>query len=347
MSTPQPISQRSLERASFIAITAVIFFTIFFHLGTPFITILFGYLLLHYLGKVLPKKAAILVFTVLGLVLFSLFVNFTREAVVALPRAIEKAMPSLNLLMKDINDGLKGFGMTPLFEDFDGLKTSVGALNDEVMVVARFAKVFSLEFVYVIIALVATCGIFSTREIDLGTESYAIRNNLYSGFTSKLATRFRNFFISFHTIMGAQVVISAVNTFFTGLFILSLSLFGTPMPYAFVIIVITFLCGLLPIIGNLISNTIIFCIGLTQSIQLGVISLSYLIILHKFEYFLNSRIIGGRIKNPMWLTLLSLLVGERLGGVPGMILAPVILNYCKLEGARVPVEEPPQRAPTS
>jgi predicted PurR-regulated permease PerM len=137
--------------------------------------------------------------------------------------------------------------------------------------------------------------------------------------------------------MGAQVVISLVNTFFTGLFIVGLSLFGAPLPYSFVLIVVTFLCGLLPIVGNLISNTVIFGIGLTQSVQLGVISLSYLIILHKFEYFLNSKIIGGRIKNPMWLTLLSLLIGERLAGIPGMILAPVILNYCKLEGSKIEV----------
>jgi predicted PurR-regulated permease PerM len=115
------------------------------------------------------------------------------------------------------------------------------------------------------------------------------------------------------------------------------------MPYPFVLITVTFLCGLLPIIGNLISNTVIFCVGLTQSIQLGIIALSYLIILHKFEYFLNSRIIGGRIKNPMWLTLLSLLIGERLAGIPGMILAPVILNYCKLEGSNVPVKPPLER----
>jgi predicted PurR-regulated permease PerM len=345
MSTPHLISHRTLDRASFFAIAGIIFSIIFFRLGTPFITILFGYLLLHYLGKVLPKKVAILTFIVLVLILFSLFVNFTREAVVALPKAIEKAMPTLNILLKDVNEFLKHIGFTPFFEDFEGLKSSFGALNDEVMVVARFAKVFSLEFVYVIIALVATCGIFSTKEIDLGTDSYAIRNNLYSGFTSKLATRFRNFFISFHTIMGAQVAISAVNTLFTGLFVVSLSVFGAPMPYAFVIIVVTFLCGLLPIVGNLISNTIIFCIGLTQSIQLGVISLAYLIVLHKFEYFLNSRIIGGRIKNPMWLTLLSLLVGERLAGVPGMILAPVVLNYCKLEGASIAVATPSDGEP--
>jgi predicted PurR-regulated permease PerM len=45
----------------------------------------------------------------------------------------------------------------------------------------------------------------------------------------------------------------------------------------------------------------------------------------------------------MWLTLLSLLVGERLAGIPGMILAPVILNYLKIEGTKLQVEEAPKR----
>jgi len=39
----------------------------------------------------------------------------------------------------------------------------------------------------------------------------------------------------------------------------------------------------------------------------------------------------------MWLTLLGLIVGERLMGIPGMILAPVVLNYLKLEGSQVAV----------
>jgi predicted PurR-regulated permease PerM len=138
--------------------------------------------------------------------------------------------------------------------------------------------------------------------------------------------------------MGAQVVISAVNTFFTGLFLIVLYLCNYPLPYSFVIVVVTFLCGLLPIVGNLISNTVIFFIGLSQSVNLGIIALTYLVVLHKFEYFLNSKIIGGKIKTPMWLTLLGLLAGERLGGVPGMILAPVILHYCKFEASAVPYQ---------
>jgi len=130
--------------------------------------------------------------------------------------------------------------------------------------------------------------------------------------------------------MGAQLIISLINTTLTAIFITSVSL-----PYAGVVVVVTFLCGLLPIIGNLISNSVIVGIAFTISPKLGLIALVFLVVLHKLEYFLNSKIIGKRIKNPMWLTLLALLLGERLMGIPGMILAPVILNYIKVEAANI------------
>ncbi len=107
------------------------------------------------------------------------------------------------------------------------------------------------------------------------------------------------------------------------------------MKYSVVIIGVTFLCGLLPVVGNLISNTIIVGFGFTISPQLALTALIFLVVIHKLEYFLNSRIIGGRIRNPVWLTLLALIVGERLMGIPGMILAPVILHYIKVETSQV------------
>ena len=67
-------------------------------------------------------------------------------------------------------------------------------------------------------------------------------------------------------------------------------------------------------------------------------ALAFLVIIHKIEYFLNSKIIGRRIQNPMWMTLLGLILGERLMGVPGMILAPVILHYIKMETSRLAVD---------
>ncbi|HEY4757335.1 MAG TPA: AI-2E family transporter, partial [Chthoniobacterales bacterium] len=102
---------------------------------------------------------------------------------------------------------------------------------------------------------------------------------------------------------------------------------------------ITFICGLLPIVGNLVSNTIIVCLAFTVSLKVALLALIFLIAIHKLEYFLNSKIIGDRIRNPVWLTLLALIIGERLMGIPGMALAPVVLNYLRLELSKVEVPE--------
>jgi len=96
---------------------------------------------------------------------------------------------------------------------------------------------------------------------------------------------------------------------------------------------LTFLCGLLPVVGNLISNAIIVGIAFTVSPKEALVALIFLVCIHKLEYFLNGKIIGRRINNPLWLTLLALVLGERLMGVPGIILAPVVLHYVKVEAS--------------
>jgi predicted PurR-regulated permease PerM len=278
----------------------------------------------------MTKGLAVLCFCCLTLFLFWLFINSLHQAVGVLPLTAQKAIPMLVELANK-----NGFDLP--FSDSGTLRSFVvEELRDRLTHLVKFAQLSTKEFLYVIIGLVVTCGIFVQRTIDLGAGNYKIRHNIYSAFTDAISKRFTNFFTSFHTVMGAQVIISTVNTFFTGLFLVILYLCDYPLPYSVVIVVVTFLCGLLPIVGNLISNTVIFFIGLSQSMNLGLLALTYLIVLHKFEYFLNSKIIGGKIENPMWLTLLGLLAGERLGGVPGMILAPVVLHYCKFEASALP-----------
>jgi predicted PurR-regulated permease PerM len=41
----------------------------------------------------------------------------------------------------------------------------------------------------------------------------------------------------------------------------------------------------------------------------------------------------------MWLTLLGLVLGEKLMGIPGMILAPVVLHFIKVEASKSKLNE--------
>lgn len=147
-----------------------------------------------------------------------------------------------------------------------------------------------------------------------------------------LTQRATNLVIAFRDVVFAQVKISAVNTVLTGIFLLVvLPLFGVYLPLAKTLVVATFVVGLLPVVGNLISNTLIFVMGLSISLWVAVAALAYLIVIHKLEYFLNARIIGTQIRARAWELLIAMLFMEAVFGAPGLIAAPIYYAYLKRE----------------
>jgi predicted PurR-regulated permease PerM len=138
--------------------------------------------------------------------------------------------------------------------------------------------------------------------------------------------------LAFRRVVFAQFWISAINTVFTALYLaVVLPGFGVNLPFTKTLIVVTFVAGLLPILGNLISNTVIFVVSLSQSLFVALGSLAYLIAIHKLEYFLNARIIGSHIRARAWELLLAMLVMEAAFGIPGLVAAPIYYAYLKDE----------------
>ena len=156
--------------------------------------------------------------------------------------------------------------------------------------------------------------------------------------TVLLNARCANLVTAFHDVVFAQVKISAVNTLLTGIFLLVvLPLFGIYLPLAKTLVAVTFVVGLLPVVGNLLSNTLIFVVGLSISLGVAISALAYLIVIHKLEYFLNARIIGTQIRARAWELLIAMLLMESIFGAPGLIAAPIYYAYLKreLEAARL------------
>lgn len=137
---------------------------------------------------------------------------------------------------------------------------------------------------------------------------------------------------AFEQIVFAQVRIAAINATFTALFLfVALPLAGVRLPLSKTMVAITFVAGLLPVIGNLISNTVLVVVGLSHSLNVAIASLVFLITIHKLEYFLNAKIIGTHIDARAWELLAAMLVMEAVFGVPGVIAAPVLYAYLKRE----------------
>ena len=150
--------------------------------------------------------------------------------------------------------------------------------------------------------------------------------------TREFADRSFRLSIAFRQVVFAQIWISGINSTLTALYlIVFLPLFGIELPFTKTMIVLTFVVGLLPILGNLISNTVIFIVSLSHSLGVAFAALAYLVVIHKLEYFLNARIIGSQIRAKAWEMLLAMLFLESAFGIPGLIAAPIYYAYMKSE----------------
>jgi predicted PurR-regulated permease PerM len=301
------------------------------HLGTPLLALLFSYFALRKLVYFTKSKWLALIFFVLAAAGIAYAAgHFTRAALKALPEMADSSIPSASAWAQARQIELP-------FTDFESLRALiVDTIKEEahyMQNVAHFAGSTTAMLVFILIGIVAAASLFFNSRLDLYPDMHAVKNNLYSALSDEIATRFRGFYESFATVMGAQMTISLINTLLTAIFVLIIRL-----PNAALVIPITFLCGLVPIVGNLVSNTIIVFLAFTMSLKTALVALVFLIAIHKLEYFLNSKIIGDRIRNPVWLTLLALIIGERLMGIPGMILAPVVLNYLRVEMSKIELQ---------
>ena len=296
------------------------------HLATPFIVVMFACFLLGKLAFFRKKWIAIACFLVLAAAIFFGFAMFLqKQASVVLPKIVATAIP----LVVDYaakHDIELPFQDLPSLKDFavDSVKETLGYLGN-------FAKIATKEFALLVMAVVVGIGIFINPKLDQEGEPHSKKTNLYSVYCALISERFAAFYRSFERVMGAQLIISTINTVLTAIFV-----YSTSLPYAHMVVGLTFLCGLLPIIGNLVSNALIVGIAFMVSPSFAMAALVFLIVVHKLEYFLNSKIIGSRIRHPMWLILLGLILGEQLMGIPGMILAPVVLNFIKTESMQIP-----------
>ncbi len=325
-------------RFSFIFMGLLLVGVIGLHLATPLLAALFSYLALNKLvftGRSAGKWLAVCAFIIIIAGAAYALGYFGRQTIKALPEIADRSIPSVITWAKQR-------GIELPFTDYDSLKDqAVETLKNQAQYwgsFAKFARGATSNALFLLAGCVVAISLFLNPRFELDTpRTTQGPRNLYTAYFSEVTRRFSALYLCFRTVMGAQIIISAINSVLTGIFVTVLG-----FPYAVVIVGATFICGLLPVVGNIISNTVVVLVGFTISPRMALFALVFLITIHKLEYFLNSKIVGWRIRTPLWLTLLGLIVGERLMGVPGMILAPVILNYIKVEASAFDTKPDPE-----
>jgi predicted PurR-regulated permease PerM len=137
---------------------------------------------------------------------------------------------------------------------------------------------------------------------------------------------------AFRQIVAAQFWIAAFNSFLTAIFLLAiLPHWNLTLPYTPALITLTFIAGLVPIVGNLLCNAVITIVGLSVSPVAAAACLGFLILIHKAEYEINAKVVGQRTHMGVWELLAVMFVAESVFGPAGLVAAPLFYAYLKKE----------------
>lgn len=334
MSTPLPtVTQRQIQLASW-AITLLLLFLV---VKLRLVAALFAGLLVYELVQVLAPRlrignlaagrakmvaVAILAGIIVGIL--SLGVLST----VAFFRSGSESLPKLTRMMADVLEGSRQklpHGLAAyLPEDIVDLKLGTATwLRDHVSDLRLAGEAVVRKLAHILIGM-AIGALLALRE--------ALPDQTLGPLAMALEERADRFGAAFRNIVFAQLRIAGLNAILTGLYLgLALPLCGIDIPFTKTLVVLTFVAGLLPVVGNLISNTVIVVVSLSVSLELAVASLTFLVVIHKLEYFVNARIIGSRINARAWELLIAMLAMEAAFGMVGLVAAPVYYAYLKGE----------------
>lgn len=316
------------RKASYLLFAASLALVAVFKLGPCLVAALASYMILDLTERRLrdlgtrprvSRLSAVIVFLVLATLLTWVFGRFLTVGLERLPELMDRVLPRLAGLAADRGVEFPAENARELRD------LIVQNARENARAVGRTSGLLGRGFFQIVI------GIFIAGLRFLTPEQEEDRGSLYDALRLEFLDRVTLFVRSFERIVGAQFTISVVNTALTGVFLLAMG-----FPFRTFLILTTFVCGLVPIVGNVVSNSVITLAGLTASVHLAAGALVYLVVLHKLEYILNSRVVGGSIDTPMWMTLIGLLVGEAAMGVPGVLLAPALIHYVREELRAVP-----------
>ena len=317
--------------AAWVIAALVLILALVLHLLPALLAGLLVYELVHVIAPRLPrtregggKLAAVALLAVAVVVILT----FAMLGIVAFLQSEAGSLPRLLQKMAEIIEGsrarLPAWLVGGMPGDADSLKA---AIIDWLREHARDLRTLGGEFgrivAHILIGMIIGAMV-SLREAEPVKGGGPLARELTER-TARLGEAFRR-------VVFAQIRISALNTVFSAIYLLGvLPLFDVHLPFAKTLVAVTFIAGLLPVVGNLISNTVIVVVSLSVSLQIAIASLVFLVVIHKLEYFLNARIVGRQIRANAWELLLAMLAMEAAFGLPGLVAAPIYYAYLKDE----------------
>lgn len=325
-----PAPTRS-EFAAWIIFGAILLAVLWLHLLPALIAGLLVYQAVHLTTPILQRRlsnerARVVAVSILAMLVVGIVTAAVTSLVVYLRGEghLTRLLQKMAQIVNQARATLPASVTESLPDNADDLKeTAVHWLDTHARDLQTVGTHFGRALAHVLIGLVVG-GIVSLMDVRPPPLNRPLARAL-----AERAARLSN---AFRRIAFAQIRISALNTTLTAIFLLvGLRLFGVRLPLVKTLIAITFLVGLLPVVGNLVSNSIIVIVGLNHSFGAALACLGFLIVIHKLKYFLNARIVGTQISSRAWELLIAMVLLEAAFGLQGIVAAPIYYAYLKDE----------------
>lgn len=336
---PAPLRARppAEEIAAWALLGALLIFVLVQHLVSAAVVALALYVTLEGVRKRMSRRLsgstarplAVLVVTLLTAALIfgavALLITLLRQGATNIP----DMMNQMAEILGSVRLWLGGLGhefIPDVMTDAEDLKRTIAAWLKAHAVTLRAGGLYiGIGVVHSVMGILLALLVFFRHVTHRDEET---RGPLARHLTDKV-DRFAD---AFARVAAAQIKISALNTTLTALYLLVLlPIFGIKVPFRSTLILVTFVCGLIPVLGNLISNTVITILSMGVSITCAVASLAFLVIIHKLEYLTNSRIVGAETDSQAWEILMAIIIGEAAFGIGGVVLAPIVYAFVKRE----------------
>ncbi|NJM31956.1 MAG: AI-2E family transporter [Limnobacter sp.] len=280
---------------------------------------------LKWLVSRLPVALTALLVALMAVLLvfgFTYAVRFVLQTLIEQgPKLVEEAIANLGQLTANLPDFVRE--QVP-GKPQDLFKLIRSGLGDSLGYMRNFGGASFFIFLQLVFALIlgVSAGLMSSRPNPkplaaawLGTMEQYVR--------------------CFTLLMGAQVYVSAWNTFCTAVFIFGvLPLLDVVLPFRELLLMFTAVASLIPAAGNIMANTLIVVLTLRHGPFVAMGSVTFLFVIHKVEYFVNGYIIGRNVRASVPEMLIAIILGETAFGLPGLITAPVTYAFLKLHWQR-------------
>ena len=336
---PAPVPRHrpsSLEIAAWSLIAALVAYALMMHMVSALISGLALYLVLDRLAQSMSRHipgmaartTAVIIVTLAG---GGIIVGATALSISFLQHHVD-TIPAMMRQMADILRStrlwLGGYGRSIIPEfmtDAETIKVGmVDWLKKHADTLNIAGRTFSIGLLHVAMGMLLAIVVFF-RHVTHHDER--ARGPLAMYLTEKV-DRFANVF---SRIASAQIKVSLFNTFITATYLLVLLLLGRQIPFMTTLIVVTFLFGLVPIVGNIVTNAVLVILSLGVSGGTAIVSLVFVLALSKLQYLLTSRLVGNEVDSQAWEILFAIIVGEAAFGIAGVVMAPIVYAFIKEE----------------